>query len=129
MPAGRQRAITEADLTARRGHAFDDAATSVQLLRQVAFEIHGGVENADDLQDIVVRAEEDHVPAFGGDPTSGEKILPETETMGIRAERFEAGPEVPELPFLLSRTPGFQRVGADGTKVVEGRRGEAELHA
>lgn len=95
----------------------------------MAFEVHGGVEDADDLQGIVVRSEENDVAAFGGDAAAGEEVFPETETMGVRANRFEAGLEIPKVALLLFRAPGFEGVGADGTEVVEGSLSEDKLHA
>lgn len=37
----------------------------------MAFEVHGGAEDADDLQGIVVHSKENGVAAFGGDAAAG----------------------------------------------------------
>jgi hypothetical protein len=60
------------------------------------------------------------VAAFGGDAAAGEKFFPETETMWVRANRFEAGPKIPKVALFLFRAPGFESVGPDGSEVVEG---------
>lgn len=95
----------------------------------MAFEVHGGVEDADDLQRIIVHSKKNDVAAFGGDAAAGEEFFPETETMGVRAKRFEAGPEIPKIALLLFRAPGFEGVGSDGTEVFEGGLSEDKLHA
>ena len=104
-------------------------AGSLRFRPDVAFEVHGGVEDADDLQGMVVSSKENDVAAFGDDAAAGEEFFAETITMGVRANRFEAGPEIPEVALLLFRAPGFESVGPDGTEVVEGGLGEDKLHA
>src|SRR5690606_21836118 len=86
-------------------------AGSLRVRPDVAFGVHGGVEDADDLQGIVGHSKENDVAAFGGDTAAGEEFFPETKTMWVRANRFEAGPEIPKVALLLFRAPGFESVG------------------
>jgi hypothetical protein len=58
--------------------------------RQVAFVVHGRVEDAGDFELSVVGAEEDDVFALGGDAASGKKIGAEPVAFGILPKVFEA---------------------------------------
>jgi hypothetical protein len=60
--------------------------------REVAFEVHGGVEDADDFELSGAGAEEDDVFALGGDPASGEEVGAEAVAVGVEAEVLEACP-------------------------------------
>ena len=83
----------------------------------MAFEIHGGVENSDDLKLVIVTTEKDHVFAFGGESASGKEVGSRAVTLSIQANGFEARPDPVEVSLLLLRPPGFQGVGADEAKV------------
>lgn len=61
------------------------------------------MEDADDLQGIVARSEENHMAAFGGDAAAGEEFFPETETM---AEKWGQGGSADRGGSAL---PGFPR--------------------
>jgi hypothetical protein len=56
----------------------------------VAFEVHGGMEDAGDFELSGVGAEEDDVFALGRDAASGKKIGAEPVAFGILSQVYQA---------------------------------------
>ncbi len=71
----------------------------------MSLEIHGGVKNPDNFQSLISSREEDHVATFGRDAATGKQFFAETVAEGVRTEGLDAGPQLPEVAFLLFYAP------------------------
>jgi hypothetical protein len=115
-------------LERRRSEAAQPVWESGILGREMAPEVHGGVEASDDDQSLVVGTDEEDVATFGGNAAAGEEVSSEPIAQGSGSEGVDPRPELAQVDLLLLGPPSLEGVGADGAEVIEGGLGEDELH-
>ena len=83
----------------------------------MAAEIHGTVEDPDDLEGRSANAEEDQMAALRGDLAARKKVIATAPFFGICKDFFKSGPKRIEIGLLLVGSPFFQGVKADGAEI------------
>lgn len=94
----------------------------------MAPEVHCGVEDPHDLQDIAFDAKKDYVPPFGRDPAALKQVVAPPESPGAPKYLAESCPELLQIGRLLFLAPSMQGLVADGLKVGDGGFGELQGH-